>query len=98
MSAGFTPLRSVLGFSERVHGWVKKLIGRARRGCAKVSYFQAVTGEGYNRICFEFKKRNYFWATACSHLSLLDQLYKSGLISQGRQVAQIVDIVGSYVP
>jgi len=35
MSAGFTPLRSVLGCSEQVHGWVKKFIRSSEKGLCK---------------------------------------------------------------
>jgi hypothetical protein len=35
MSAGFTSLRSVSGFSEQAHGWVKKFIPRSEEGLCK---------------------------------------------------------------
>ena len=35
MSAGFTPLRSVLGFSEQARRWVKKFIQKSEEGLCK---------------------------------------------------------------
>ena len=39
-----TPPRSVLGFSEQAHGWVKKLIGTSEKGFCKGLCFAATSG------------------------------------------------------